>query len=203
MNKLRPGSGFQVQKLFPIKSGKHRTRFSLPPPDAGGEDSERSSDLQINRRALKSSATLSWMIRPQTPLLRQQSTMEASSPYAHVFQPGEPGTPWDKLSASDPSPPSMLHAKFWAKSIDEDRSEWEKEQGGEPTEIEGSDVGPGCFLLDLGIESFAFSRLWVRKDYIRLYDVCNTYFNEIINLHVPPPSVVITGQPGIGACSPP
>lgn len=94
----------------------------------------------------------------------------------------------------------MLHAKFWAKSIDVDRSEWENKQGGQPMEIEGNDVGPGCFLLDLGVEYFESSRLWVRKDYIRLYDGCNNYFNKFINLTIPAPSVVITGQPGVGVC---
>lgn len=126
--------------------------------------------------------------------------MDAPLPYAHIFEPGEPVTPWRKLPAL--SPLTKLHDKFWRKNIDEDRSKWEKEEGGggAPMEVEGSDVGPGCFVLDLGIESFRISRLWVHKDYIRLYDGCNTHFNEISNMNVPPPSVVITGQLGIGTC---
>ena len=86
------------------------------------------------------------------------------------------------------SPLTKLHTKFWDKSIDEDRSKWENEQRGVgvPMEAEGSDVGPGCFILDINIDS-ALSGLWVRQDYIRLYDGCNTYFNEISNLDVPPP----------------
>lgn len=75
--------------------------------------------------------------------------MEAPSPYAHVFLPGEPMTPWLQLHTA--SSLSLLHAKFWGKSIDEDRAKWENEQGGEFMEIKGSDVGSGCFVLDLGI----------------------------------------------------
>jgi hypothetical protein len=47
-------------------------------------------------------------------------------------------------------------------------------------------------------------RLWVRTDYLRLYDYCKFHcdFVEKSQEQGPKlaPSVVITGQPGIGRC---
>ena len=120
----------------------------------------------------------------------------------------KPETPWPKAHALDPL--SRLNAKFWGKGIDQDESKWLKGQsGGRPTaaiDIDGSEVvtGPpdsGCFVLDIEmIESV--SRLWVRKDYIQIYDRCDKHCNDVINMsHCDlPPSAVITGHPGIGKC---
>jgi hypothetical protein len=44
------------------------------------------------------------------------------------------------------------------------------------------------------------SRLWIRKDYIRIYDECKDYYDRPPSGVPKPRSVVITGQPGIGEC---
>lgn len=63
-----------------------------------------------------------------------------------------------------------------------------------------SEVVRGCFALDLDNVGFAISKLWVRKDYLRIYDHCDSHCEDIRRLEHLRPSVVITGQPGIGEC---
>ncbi|KAH9054177.1 hypothetical protein EDB87DRAFT_1689495 [Lactarius vividus] len=62
---------------------------------------------------------------------------------------------------------------------------------------EGDEIGPGCYILDLGTPDLRRSKLWIRKEYIRLYEYCNKYLESRRTEQVAP-SVVITGQPGIG-----
>ena len=58
------------------------------------------------------------------------------------------------------------------------------------------DVISGCYMLDIGIDGL-FSKVWIRAEYIRIFNAINAYYDD------PPlidraPCVVITGQPGIG-----
>jgi len=54
------------------------------------------------------------------------------------------------------------------------------------------------FALDFDISDFNL-KLWVREDYALLYDHCTAYFNRWkTGSFFKAPSVVITGQPGIG-----
>ncbi|KAI0255603.1 hypothetical protein BJV78DRAFT_1119377 [Lactifluus subvellereus] len=66
---------------------------------------------------------------------------------------------------------------------------------GEDTEAE---TGPGCYPLDFGDENYARSKIWIRKDYIRIYDRCEEFHNRMTHIRSIAPSVIITGQPGIG-----
>ncbi|KAH9083658.1 hypothetical protein EDB83DRAFT_2212994 [Lactarius deliciosus] len=63
-------------------------------------------------------------------------------------------------------------------------------------EGEGEGDAPG-FILKLGIPGIWRSELLVRKEYIRLYEYCDKYLESRRNKQTPP-SVVITGQPGVG-----
>jgi hypothetical protein len=142
--------------------------------------------------------------------------MEPSPPYSYssVFEPGFPETPWHKLASKNPI--SEFHSKYWGQSIDQDESEWRAKQADDqptqPTDnmaddqpaqpTDDMDVDErqpvlGCFSLNLDIR-LRPSRLWVREDYVRLYDRCDAYYNEAMGLVHNRPSVVITGQPGIG-----
>ncbi|KAI9434189.1 hypothetical protein H4582DRAFT_1856074 [Lactarius indigo] len=80
------------------------------------------------------------------------------------------------------------------ESMDIDK---DKEADEDEDESEGDETGPGCYILDLGIPDIRRSRLWVRKEYIRLYGYCNKYLESHRDDDIAP-SVVITGQPGIG-----
>ena len=121
-----------------------------------------------------------------------------SSPYAHLFQKGQPKTPWPKLDADECL--SMLHAKYWGKDIREEMRQWqEKQTRGQPLNTDQSTVLPANFALYLDIDDLNISSMWVREDYVLLYDHCIAYFNQPkIRPSPMPPSIVITGQPGIG-----
>ena len=60
----------------------------------------------------------------------------------------------------------------------------------------GNKFGPGCYILDLGGHyGFRCSKLWIRQDYIKIYDHCERTYEAAKKTA---PSVLITGQPGIG-----
>jgi len=120
-----------------------------------------------------------------------------SSPpaYAHVFSGQLPKTPLTELDTEDDL--SQLHTKYWGVSIDQDESEWVGKREQLP-EIDESEVVRGCFALDLDVNGFTVSNLWICKDYIRIYNHCDHYCKGTRNKrnqHLAP-SVVITGQPG-------
>jgi len=116
-----------------------------------------------------------------------------ASSYADVFRHGKPETPWPKLMSSDDL--SNLHAKFWGKRIDQDELEWRQRQA---DQLKENHVLPGSFVLNLGTDQIVSSSTWIRREYIQLYDRCNEHCNKAIRLGSRPPSVVITGHPGIG-----
>ncbi|KAH9009391.1 hypothetical protein EDB84DRAFT_1280496 [Lactarius hengduanensis] len=66
----------------------------------------------------------------------------------------------------------------------------------DPDEGEGGETVPGCYILNIGIENI-WPELLVRKEYIQLYKYCKKYLRSHRD-DPKPPSVVITGQPGIG-----
>lgn len=66
---------------------------------------------------------------------------------------------------------------------------------------EEDEVGPGCGILDTGITALGRSKLWIRQEYLRLYKYCDDHLgSKSSNILQESPSVVITGQPGIGKC---
>jgi hypothetical protein len=82
------------------------------------------------------------------------------------------------------------------EAIDVDKDEVEDEDEGEADEDDG--LTPGCYVLNIDIEGLVPSRLWIRSDYIRIYDALHDYYEEELDLDDRAPSAVITGQPGIG-----
>ncbi len=101
---------------------------------------------------------------------------------------------WSKLR--DTHTLARLHRKFWLQSVqDGPRNELMDVDGDEDEDDEEEEIGPGCYVLDLGTPGR--SKVWIRKEYIRLYNYCNEYLESRLN-EQEPPSVVITGQPGIG-----
>jgi hypothetical protein len=102
---------------------------------------------------------------------------------------------WSKLENQDPL--SQLRSKFWGKKIENDAKKWRNLQ---PTvkDDPANDIGQGSYGLDLGID-ISGSQLWVRQDYIRIYDFCSKRHEKSLSSKVKRAhSVVITGQPGIG-----
>lgn len=102
---------------------------------------------------------------------------------------------WSKLE--DDHELSRLCSQFLGKETEDEAKQWRKAQStvkADPT----NDIGPECYALDLGIE-LECSKLWVRQDYIRIYDYCSKRHEEGQSCGLKGAySVVITGQPGIG-----
>jgi hypothetical protein len=86
--------------------------------------------------------------------------------------------------------------KWKGRVIDEDDTEAmdEDELEGEATD-EDDDVVPGCYPFSVGIENIT---VWIRSDYIRLYKALEDYYEKATKQRGRTPSVVVTGQPGIG-----
>ena len=59
------------------------------------------------------------------------------------------------------------------------------------------DIIPGCYMLDIGIDGLRFSKLWIRAEYIRVFNSLKTYYDTPVFQYWAP-CVVVTGQPGIG-----
>lgn len=60
------------------------------------------------------------------------------------------------------------------------------------------DVIKGCHSLEIDIERFPYRKIWIRAEYIRIYDAIETFFKQSLYPGGLVPAAVITGQPGIG-----
>jgi hypothetical protein len=115
---------------------------------------------------------------------------------ASLFHLRSASASWSKLE--DDHLLSRLRSTFWGKKIEEEAKEWRELQ---PTvEVDPTnDIGPECYGLDLVIKPIKCSELWVRQDYIRIYDYCSKRYEEgPSSVGQKARSVVITGQPGVG-----
>jgi len=115
--------------------------------------------------------------------------MEQDSSFSSIVPtyPGE--VPWHRLHETESL--AILHANFWATSTKEPEDESMNVDA-----VDDEDTGSGCYILDLRIPGID-SKVWIRKEYIRLYDYCDEYLKSK-SANKEPISVVITGQPGIG-----
>ena len=115
--------------------------------------------------------------------------------------------PISKLSKNDPL--AKLHANFWPTTVkdgDEDTGD-DNDMGINATKVtqdgndkgDGGAVGSGCYILDLCISEI-HQTVFVRQEYIQLYNYCSEYVHSQ-SKNKQPLSVVISGQPGIGKSS--
>ena len=112
--------------------------------------------------------------------------------YADVYYDVLPDPPLVKMDVIDDL--SKLHSQYWSKNINADDQTSEQ-----LPDVDESEVVRGCFTLTIRLpgKDKDFSKLWVRKDYIRIYDHCEGYGTKIRHK---PPSAIISGQPGVGEC---
>jgi len=116
-----------------------------------------------------------------------------ASSFAHIFE-DEPETPWPKLDADRYF--SRLHAKWWGRDIREDQRQWQAKQTMyQSMDTDQNNVLPAnfAFLFNINDEK---SNMWVREEYVLLYDYCTAHFNQ--SSLYKSRSIVLTGQPGIG-----
>lgn len=125
--------------------------------------------------------------------------------------------PWKKVH--DHGRFCMFHAKYWGKSLDDEEREWNNLQSnvdgddddvivdsGGDEENDGRDVDgdddfvPGCFELNIDPNPVSDdTEIWIRADYIRFYDYTERRYDDCYKRRKAQ-AVVLTGQPGIGAC---
>jgi hypothetical protein len=104
---------------------------------------------------------------------------------------------------------AKLHEEFWGKSMAIEEQEWRDSQEAtdlamDVTVADGDDsnpeseAGPGCYPLDFCIHKSL--RTWIRKDFIRMYDFCDQWYERVTGSRAnkQAPSVVIAGQSGVG-----
>ena len=119
-----------------------------------------------------------------------------SSTLASVFILESNANSWTKLE--DCKLLSQLHAKFWRKDMTEEEQEWRRSHPDVGDRF-GTEIGPGCYALDFGMEHLERSKLWIRTEYLQIYDYSNEHYDKVKSLVSGiAPSVVITGQAGIG-----
>ncbi|KAF8516580.1 hypothetical protein BU17DRAFT_50754 [Hysterangium stoloniferum] len=117
---------------------------------------------------------------------------------------------WVKLALDEPL--AQFHIKFWGTSMKDERDAWRKADGQGALNEFAMDVDddgeaeilPDCYSLGIGIKGFTRQFIWVRAEYIRIFDACQREYEETITpmpgryFSGESPSFVITGQPGIG-----
>ena len=92
----------------------------------------------------------------------------------------------------------------------DDEEEWRsKQKSNEDTSGKGSyceadcmDIDNedrrGCYVRDISIMGVKEERVWIRAEYMRIYDHCNERYQVVALLDEQAPSVVITSQSDIG-----
>ena len=137
-------------------------------------------------------------------------SLQQPDPSFHAIVRLETGIPmWAKLEGDD-DPLVQLHSKFWGKKLTLEDPELSSPQPAEsdlmdedkPIDVDDDDFPPGCAILDIGIDDLPFQKIWIRADYIRVYDFIES--REAPNrmaVNLLPPAAVVTGQPGIGELS--
>ncbi|KAF8264763.1 hypothetical protein EI94DRAFT_1591703 [Lactarius quietus] len=96
------------------------------------------------------------------------------------------------MKLDDDHPLVHLHQKFWQQGAQGDQLlNLHEVQGAE------GDETAGCYVLDIGISCMWPTKIWVRREYMRMYQRCYDHLETKRNRQKSP-SMVITGHPGIG-----
>ncbi|KAI0301474.1 hypothetical protein BC826DRAFT_1183413 [Russula brevipes] len=103
---------------------------------------------------------------------------------------------WDLLEPT--ARLSELHARFWGDSVADERRDWWSNHQGEVM-VGSNEVDEDCFVLNYDFGLLDRSVLWVRRDYVRIYEYCHQHCERAKNNPQRiAPSFILTGQPGIG-----
>jgi hypothetical protein len=101
---------------------------------------------------------------------------------------------WNSHKAPPYDPFTAFHAKFWGVK-EEGRLSDNMEV--DDSTADGHDISPRCYVLDIGIQGVEEGKIWVRADYIRMFEFAEKFYAESLSNPLSP-CIVITGQPGIG-----
>jgi hypothetical protein len=94
---------------------------------------------------------------------------------------------WLQLRNEDPL--VQLHTKFWGKNLTYEESVLSDNQthtesglsdGDQCMDVDDDgDFVPGCAILNIGIDDLPFEKIWIRADYIRIYDFLESLWSAI------------------------
>jgi hypothetical protein len=133
------------------------------------------------------------------------STQQPDLEFNSVVRTADHLSNWSKLGSEEPV--VQLHSKFWGKILTYEPSDNQTytesglSDGDECMDVD--DVGDfvsGCGILDIGINDLPFEKIWIRADYIRVYDFLESREAPSVRNRLAP-SAVVTGPPGIGEFS--
>ena len=161
------------------------------------EKAERKAVADRVRTLTSRLATPTFTTIAFTPM--SESPMSESSSLASVIS----NQMW---KADDGTPLALFHKKFWGKSMKDEESEWRKSQiriAQDEDEImdKDDDIISGCYILNISIPRMLVSHLWIRADYICVFNFFQAFFNTHAKPMAKVPSGVLTRQPGIGESS--
>jgi hypothetical protein len=108
---------------------------------------------------------------------------------------------WLQLGNDDPL--VQLHSKFWGKNLTYEESGSSHNQTDGDEDMDVDDVGdfvPGCGILNIGIDELTFQKIWIRADYIRVFNFLESRETPMVRNRLAP-AAVVTGPPGIGEFS--
>ena len=100
---------------------------------------------------------------------------------------------WNLHKAPPGSPLTAFHTKFWGKP----EVRWRNNMEVDDSTADGHDIGSRCYTLDIGIQGVERGKIWVRADYIRIFEFAEKFYAESLSDPLSP-CLVITGQRGIG-----
>lgn len=146
---------------------------------------------------------------------------ESGLKLAEVVQFRSTTEPWKKLDIDDRF--SEFHAVFWGKSMDDEEREWldlkaqsrddstdddvimddgdddDTDDTDADTDADGELI-PGCYELCICPNPVSdVSKIWIRADYIRVYEYAESRY-DLCYRRRKAQAVVVTGPPGIGEC---
>jgi len=162
-----------------------------------------------------------WCIRAESGVLRQSkkvatplrpdnllamSTQQPDLDFASVVRVAAHLPNWSQIGEDD-DPLVQLHSKFWGKTLTCEDPEPSKAAKSELTDVDkgmrvddqvDDDFIPGCAILNIGIDDLPFQKIWIRADYIRIYDYIENRETPSRLTNLLPPAAVVTGHPGTG-----
>jgi len=106
---------------------------------------------------------------------------------------------WTRLD--DIEPLGKLHTRFWGIPITrhvQQQSSDPSEGEDKHTDMSEEDDTKGGYVLEIHNAAIHMKRIWVRAEYIRIYDFLVDYYNKKTAYKGIAPAAVVTGQPGIG-----
>jgi hypothetical protein len=125
----------------------------------------------------------------------------ATASLTSVFRIQSAAESWYPVPDDDPF--LLLHRTFWCKPIVTVSRQSPHDDDLMDVDEDEDEVDSDYFTFNLDNPEISTDAILLRQEYPRFYDLCDSYCDRRKSGFLKKaPSVVITGQPGIGECSP-